>query len=191
MKDTKMKKSKTNWGTGRILVVAAIVLAVGSGSYWFFSQSSNKGSYPANLAGVFYSSPTISSNKVSVPSETLKSEKLVFMDIKLDTPQQQLTYKGRVIPLSNYRGGAYLPIVAIYTPKGNLVSGIRVCEPCGSFSFHIVDGKLDCDRCHTRWDLETLSGVSGGCQPYPPPRLPATLTDNASIDLSSIGLRLA
>jgi hypothetical protein len=191
MKDFKSKKSKTNWSTGRILVVAAIVLLVGSGSYQFFSQSSNNGGNTSNLAGVLYSSPTISSNQVSMPIETLKKDKLVFMDIKLDTPQQQMTFKGRVIPLSDYRGGAYLPIVAIYTPQGNLVSGIRVCEPCGSFSFHIVNGKLDCDRCHTQWDLETLTGVSGGCKLYPPPRLPSTLADNASIDLSSLGFKIA
>ena len=192
MKDKNMKKSKINWSTGRILVVGVIILVVSSGGYMFFNQNPNKGNTAANIAGVLYNSPIIALNKVSLPTETLKTNKLVFMDIKLDTPQQQLTYKGRVIPLSAYRGGAYLPIVAIYTPQGNVVSGIRVCEPCGSFSFHIVEGKyLRCDLCGTIWDLETLKGVSGGCQSYPPPSLPSTLTDTASIDLSSVGLRLA
>ena len=191
MKDKKGKKSKAKWTTGRILVVIAVIIVIGSGSSWFFSQGgTNKIGGSGSLAGVFYS-PTVGSSKVSVPTENLQNDKLVFMDVKLDTPQQQLTYKGRVIPLGDYRGGAYLPIVAIYTPQGNVVSGIRVCEPCGSFSFHIIDGKLDCDRCHTQWDLETLKGISGGCQSYPPPSLPTTLAANASIDLSLVGLRLA
>jgi hypothetical protein len=191
MKEIKSKNVKNNWSTKRILALIGLVLVLGSGSFWVFSQNANKGNNLANLAGVVYGSPIISSNKVSLPLDTLKSDKLVFMDIKLDSPQQQLTYAGRVIPLADYRGGAYLPILMIYTPQGNLVSGIRVCEPCGSFSFHIVDGKLDCDRCHTQWNLETLKGISGGCQSFPPPRLSSTLANSPSVDLSSTGLRFA
>jgi hypothetical protein len=162
---------------------------VSGGSYWFFNQNTNAGGYQSNLAGVIYNSPVLSANTVSIPIDTMKTNKLVFVDIKLDTPQQELSYKGRTIPLASYRGGAYLPLVMIYTPQGNVLSGVRVCEPCGSFSFHIIGGKLDCDRCHTQWDLETLKGISGGCQPYPPPQIPTTLGDNVNIDLTTLGLK--
>lgn len=182
---------KSGLGKEKIAVAAVLILLVAGGGYWYFGINSS-GGWPANLAGIRFDSPTVSSNKISLPVDTVKGDKLVFMDVKLDTPQQQLVYKNRVIPLSYYRNGEYLPIIVVYTPDGNIISGIRVCEPCGSFSFHVIEGKyLRCDTCGTQWDIETFSGVSGGCQPYPPPRLPSTIADNVTIDLSAVGLKLA
>ena len=55
--------------------------------------------------------------------------------------------------------------VSFDIPKGKTIGGIRTCEPCNGFSFHIVQGKyLSCDACGTLWDIETLQGVSGGCK---------------------------
>jgi hypothetical protein len=166
-----------------------LFLAVSGGSYWYLNQNTNTGGYGSNLAGTIYNSPALSGNTILVPTDTVRSNKLVFIDIKLETSQQELVYKGRTIPLAAYRGGGYLPIVMIYTPQGNVLSGIRVCEPCGSFSFHIINGKLDCDKCHTQWDLDTLKGLSGGCQSYPPPLIPSTIGTNVITDLTSLGLK--
>ena len=86
-----------------------------------------------------------------------------------------------------------MPLVIISTPSGNTVAGIRTCEPCGSFSFHIVKGaNLKCDVCGAEWTLEDFSPVSGGCATYPPPKLPTTVNgDNVEVDLSALNLQFA
>lgn len=110
------------------------------------------------------------------------------MDVKLANETNGLQYRGRIIPLDLYKGGN-LPLIFLYTPSGNVKAGIRTCEPCGSFSMHIGEGKyLICDACGTKWDLETFRGISGGCPEYPPPQLPTTISNNIEIDLSTLGV---
>jgi hypothetical protein len=41
-----------------------------------------------------------------------------------------------------------------------------------------------------RWDLETLSGDTGGCLSYPPPKLTAAVGGNVEIDLSPLGMKV-
>jgi hypothetical protein len=151
-------------------------------------------SYPTNVAPVTYTAPTLSSdgNKVTIPSSFVNSSKLVFVDLKLKTPTETLSYQGREIPLEYYRNGEYLPLVIISTPSGNTVSGIRTCEPCGSFSFHIAKGtNLKCDVCGAEWTLENFAPASGGCSTYPPPKLTtSTNGDNVEIDLSVLNVQL-
>ncbi|MBS7611589.1 DUF2318 domain-containing protein [Candidatus Bathyarchaeota archaeon] len=145
-------------------------------------------------AGSFYLSPTISPDgtKVYVPLSFVKEQRLVFLDLKIENRLNEITYKGRTIPLSLYKDGEYLPLVIILTQSRKIISGIRVCEPCGSFSFHIIQEKyLDCDACHTRWDVESLKGISGACTNYPPPELPSSLMEDLiEIDLSSLEIRV-
>ena len=152
-------------------------------------------SYPIKVAPVDYKTPTLSSdgNKVSIPSSYVSENKLVFVDLKLQTPKETLVYQARTIPLSYYRNGEYLPLVIISTPSGNTVAGVRTCEPCGSFSFHIVKGtNLQCDSCGTEWTLENFTPVSGGCLDYPPPKVTSTTKgDNLEIDLSALQVQLS
>ena len=151
--------------------------------------------YPQNAAPVFYTTPTAASSgaKVTVPLSFIKTNKLTFVDLKLLTPTETLPVGSRTVPLSIYKGGNYLPLVIISTPSGNTVAGIRTCEPCGSFSFHIVKGtSLKCDVCGTEWTLENFTPVSGGCTSYPPPKLTTTANgDNVEIDLSALQIQLA
>ena len=149
--------------------------------------------YPQNVSPVAYALPSVSldNSKVTVPNSYVNSSKLVFVDLKLTEPLQTLDYQGRTIPLMLYKNGQYLPLVVLSTPSGNTVAGIRTCEPCGSFSFHIVKGaNLKCDTCGAEWTLETFAPVSGGCATYPPPKLPTTITgDDVTIDLSTLQLQ--
>ena len=177
------------------LTIVGIVLA---GS--FLSKPDQTGppgqpgeSYPKNVSPVFYTTPIITSNgtKVELPSSFANANKLVFVDLKLEEPTNTLTYQGRTIPLAYYKNGNYLPLVVISTPTNKVVAGVRVCEPCGSFSFHIVQGSnLKCDVCGAEWDLENFAGVSGGCQTYPPPKLPSSVASNLTIDLSTLGVQV-
>lgn len=196
------QKKKVRFPTGmKILSAVFIFIIIGGIAYWRLSSQSTPSpplvltpQYPQTAAGIFYSSPTIASTgtKGSLPYDFVNQNKLVFLDLKLQGKTDELTYQGRTIPLNQYKGGAYLPLVVILTPSQKLVSAVRVCEPCGSFSFHIVQGKyLDCDACHTRWDIETLRGISGGCTEYPPLKLSSAVTNSSvEIDLSPLGIKV-
>lgn len=64
-----------------------------------------------------------------------------------------------------------LPILAYVAPSGRLVVATSLCEPCRSYNFHISEGALVCNSCFTRWDLDTLKGLGGGCLDYPPEQI--------------------
>lgn len=71
-----------------------------------------------------------------------------------------------------------LPLLAIITPSGKLITAVSVCEPCRSETFHTEpDGTLTCNVCYTKWDLETFEGLSGGCPNYPPAELEHKVKD--------------
>jgi len=192
---THKKKGRLSAGMKIILTVLAVVI-IGAGLGWRPSSEAaqpTQQQYPQSVAGIFYSSPIITSGgtRISLPYGFVNQNKLVFVDLKLEKQRNELTYQGRTVPLNLYRGGQYLPLVLISTPSGKMISAIRVCEPCGSFSFHIFEGKyLDCDSCRTEWDIETLKGISGGCPNYPPIKLPSSVGSSIEIDLSSLGIRV-
>ena len=71
-----------------------------------------------------------------------------------------------------------LPLMAYITPSGKLVTAMSVCEPCRSNKFHIEGNNMVCNSCFTKWDLETLEGLSGGCLKYPPDVLAHTVQGN-------------
>jgi hypothetical protein len=190
-KNRKQRKQKREHGSGgnknTIVVVAILVALLG---YWSLSQLGGSG-YPDLVSGVFYDTPIVSADtgRVTVPEEVVSENKLVFIDVKLDQVTNEFTYLGRKIILSSYRNAEYLPLIIISTPKGKTLSGVRVCEPCSSFSFHIVEGKyLQCDACGTRWNIETLQGISGGCINYPPPKLTTGLLNGVVIEAGQTDL---
>ena len=185
------KKDNQNGSNRNTLVVGAILVVILG--YWGMNQLGGS-DYPSIVSGVFYEAPQVSADtgKVVVPEEVIENNKLIFVDVKLENATDEFTYLGRRILLSSYRNAEYLPLVIIETPKGQTISGVRVCEPCSSFSFHILEGKyLSCDACGTRWDVETLQGISGGCLNYPPPRLTTGLANGIIIEAGQTGLSLA
>ncbi len=70
-------------------------------------------------------------------------------------------------------GGNVLPVMSYISPSGRLVVATSFCEPCRSTLFHFEGNQLVCDVCFTRWDLNTLLGIGGGCFDYPPEELTA------------------
>jgi hypothetical protein len=190
-KNRKQLKQEVKGGSNKNNLVVAAILVVVIG-YWGVTQLGGS-DYPNLVSGVFFDAPVVSADtgKVTVPKEVVTNSKLVFVDVKLDNVTSEFNYLGRRIILSSYRNAEYLPLVIISTPNGNTISGVRVCEPCSSFSFHIVDGKyLQCDACGTRWDIETLQGISGGCMSYPPPRLSTGLVGGVVIEAGQTGLKI-
>ncbi|MBM3237609.1 DUF2318 domain-containing protein [Candidatus Poribacteria bacterium] len=70
-----------------------------------------------------------------------------------------------------------LPLLAYITPSKKIVTAVSVCEPCRSTRFHISDDVLVCNSCGTRWTLDELKGISGGCLKYPPDIVTSTVKD--------------
>ena len=193
------KKGGLSNGVKVIIALSLLAVIAVAFSFTFSSQPAQSSTspsaqtspqaYPQSVAPVFYTNPNVTSGgtKAAISSDFVEANKLVFVDLKLEQKTDTLEYQGRTIPLSLYKDGDYLPVVVISTPSGKTVTGVRVCEPCGSFSFHIVQGKLlQCDVCGTQWDVETFAGVSGGCTAYPPPKLSASVGDTVEIDLSPL-----
>ncbi len=94
---------------------------------------------------------------VSVSLDSVKKNKLVYFE-----------YAGL---------NGKLPLLAYISPSGKLLTAVSVCEPCRSTRFHIEGKQMVCNSCSTRWDLETLKGISGGCLTYPPDVLPHTVQE--------------
>lgn len=96
--------------------------------------------------------PAVANGEVAVPLADVKKDKLVSFDYN--------------------KGGVSVPLLAMVTPSGRLFTASSMCEPCRSYKFHTEpDGTLTCNTCGTKWDLETLKGISGGCPNYPPQEL--------------------
>jgi uncharacterized protein len=95
---------------------------------------------------------TVQKGTVEVPLDMVKNNKLVSFEYP--------------------RTDGGIPLLAYITPAGKLVTAVSVCEPCNSTRFHIEGNQMVCNSCFTRWDLETLKGISGGCLKYPPDTLP-------------------
>jgi hypothetical protein len=180
------QKQKKETNKNAIVVGAILLILLGA---WGFSKMGDS-DYPDYISGVFAEAiVSPETGKVVLPEEALAEDKMLFVDVKLDNVTEEFTYLGRNIILSTYRNAEYLPLIVYESPKGKTISGVRVCEPCSSFSFHIVDKKyLSCDACGTRWNIETLQGVSGGCMNYPPPKLTTGLANGIIIETSYTGL---
>ncbi|OHE16619.1 MAG: hypothetical protein A2X96_05570 [Syntrophobacterales bacterium GWC2_56_13] len=139
-----------------ILLVTAIPLA------WFMfrdSPEAGSGSVPGSKVTekVSYRNQTIgmtpvdtaaTGDYIEIPVEIVKEKKLVSFEYK--------------------KAGKQVPLMAYITPSGKLVTAVSMCEPCRSTKFHIEGEQMVCNACGTRWTLEGLRGVSGGCLEYPP-----------------------
>ena len=148
---------------------------------------------PLSITAKFYDTPTISADgtKVTLPYSFVNDSKIVNVDLKLQTPATTIQVGERTITLSPYRDGNYLPLLIIITPQQNLIAAVRVCEPCHTFAHNIVNGVLECDSaCQSKWNWETLAGISGMCKDFPPPKLPASIEgNNIVIDFSQLQIK--
>jgi len=96
------------------------------------------------------------------------------------------TIKDKKFIWTEYKGnGKRIPLTAFVQPDGKVMVAVSFCEPCKGETFHITDNQIVCNVCGTVWDLQTLKGLSGGCQAYPPEALTYSLNgDNLEIPQS-------
>lgn len=150
------KKGIKLWGGIIILLLVAAFSA-----YWFILRDGEAGAkglsgskvvdkvnYGNTIVAMTPVDAVTRSGVLEIPLEMVKDKKLV-----------SFTYGKKE---------SQLPLMAYITPKGMLVTAVSVCEPCKSTKFHIEGNNMVCNTCDTRWDLESLKGISGGCLKYPP-----------------------
>lgn len=139
-----------------ILLVAAIPLA------WFILRNSSE-------AGSGSVSGTKVTEKVSYKNQTIRMTPvdIVAGSGYIEIPMEIVKDK-KIVYFEYNKGGKQVPLMAYITPSGKLVTAVSMCEPCRSTKFHIEGEEMVCNACGTRWTLEGLQGVSGGCLAYPP-----------------------
>jgi len=152
---------------GVAVVVIAVAVVVGVLAY---NNSTQAGGPVVSEGGAKYtgaplqmspltSAQTTGSGTVTISVAELTSKKIGGFIYKRSTPMPA--------GFDSIEGNG-LPLLAYVAPSGRLVVATSLCEPCRSWNFHIEGNELVCNTCYTRWDLNTLKGVSGGCQGFPP-----------------------
>ena len=159
------KKNLKLWWAILIIILAAAVPV-----FWWIAKDGDAGAKKLSgshvMSKIAYGNTTVAMTPVDavtgngvleIPLEVMKEKKLVSF--------------------SYVNKGNQLPLMAYITPKGMLVTAVSMCEPCRSTKFHIEGTNMVCNTCGTRWDLESLNGISGGCLTYPPDAIGHVIQD--------------
>lgn len=154
--EDRKNKASTKW---TVVAAAAVIslLAVGG----FFISTAGTRAVPDRITIMAKQDYTLSNVTMKDVAATVANGEvsLSLADLK----------KYRLLAFSYKKDGMDVPMLAMVTPSGRLFTGSAKCEPCNSRRFHTEpDGTLTCNACGTKWDLESLQGISGGCPNYPP-----------------------
>lgn len=172
-----------------IIGVLATVLIVGSFvGYQAWDSSRQAGGvtvatdvqYPAGKAEmVAMTGANQTADGISFSLAELKKAAIVSLDYQRTNPMPAA--------FQEVTGGNVLPLLSYISPKGRLVVATALCEPCRSTEFHIEENALTCNACFTRWDLDTLAGIGGGCVDYPPEEVAAEVSgDVVSVPVADL-----
>jgi len=160
-------------GPNRVVIAVFVLVAV-VGVSWFTFLTRDTAVLPKRYEGGNYSvgnTPKYKGKTISMTDIENKVEKgkvVLSLDEIVDNH----------IIYSEYASeGNRRAITSFVTPAGRLIVAVAMCEPCRSERFHIEGYQLVCETCGTRWWLNDLRGISGGCPQYPPEELPYEVKD--------------
>ncbi|MFA5881440.1 MAG: DUF2318 domain-containing protein [Eubacteriales bacterium] len=168
-KFTEPKKPKT----GTYVIAGVVILAViALGGYVAAKKpAAPEGTFNAgttNYTGQTLEFAKLQANEsggdITIDLNELKTKKTATFDVQ-----------GINFTMNNGTPFNYLPLLAYVAPSGNIVVATSLCEPCSGTTFHVEGNELVCNACGTRWTLEDLQGISGGCPQYPPDRVNYTV----------------
>lgn len=171
-----------------IIGVAAVIVIVGAVlGYYFATTAPAVGGEVVEEGGVDYAGGTVEMVALSAPAITADTIELSAAEIREKKIGGFVYYRDTAMPAGydNIEGNG-LPVLAYVSPSGRLVVASSLCEPCHSYVFHIEDDNLVCNACFTRWKLDTLEAVSGGCQIYPPEELETVVDGDKVIIQKSV-----
>ncbi|MBO8167856.1 MAG: DUF2318 domain-containing protein [Thermoanaerobacteraceae bacterium] len=155
-------------GPNRVVILVFVLIAV-VGVGWFAFATRDTAVLPKRYEGGNYNigkTPDYDGKTISMTDieNVVKDGKLIIL---LDE-----VIENKIIYTEYSKNGKRNAVTSFITPAGRLVVAMAMCEPCRSERFHIEDNVLVCDTCGTRWYLNDLRGISGGCLQYPPEELP-------------------
>ena len=164
-KFTEPKKSITGpWVIAGVVILAIIALGGYVAAKKPAAPEGTINAGAANYAGQKLEFAKIQANEtggdIVVDLNELKNKKTTTFDVQ-----------GINFTLNSGTAFNSLPLLAYVAPSGNIVVATSLCEPCSGTSFHVEGTELVCNACGTRWTLEDLKGISGGCPQYPPDRV--------------------
>jgi hypothetical protein len=158
-----------------ILSIVATVLIVGGFIAYQSWTSSQQVGGDAVASDVQYPSGKVDAAALDTASQTGEGISFSLAELKQGYIGSMSYQRSTPMPAAfqEITGGNSLPLLAYVSPQGRLVVATSFCEPCRSDKFHIEGNTLVCNTCFTRWDLDTLAGVGGGCMDYPPEEVTA------------------
>lgn len=168
-KFTQAKKSNTG-----VYVIAGVIIALlAVGGFMVAGKSGAADNGLENVGAVDYQGKVAEFARVTA----VETGSDVVLDLNEIKDKKSVTFDvpGINFTMPNGTQFDYLPLLAYVSPKGNIMLATSLCEPCNGISFHIEGEQLVCDACGTRWTLEDLKGISGGCPDYPPDQIKYTL----------------
>ena len=176
-KFTQKKQSKT--ALFSVIGVVAVVVIIGS-FFLFGNNTSNPNDSvkaAADIGQTVNYSPNVKLEQTVVESK-VENGKEILASLS--------TIKDKKFVWTEYKAnGKRVPLTAFVQPDGKIMVAASLCEPCKGERFHISGNQLICNVCGTIWDLQTLKGISGGCQTYPPEALTYSLNgDNIEVPQS-------
>jgi len=154
-------------GIVAVIIIIASTLAFGNSDKPNAADTGQKVNYSANdkLEQTVVESKVENGNAIVTTLSIVKEKKFIWTGYKAN--------------------GKRIPLTAFIQPDGNVMVAVSFCEPCKGETFHITGNQIVCNVCGTVWDLQTLKGISGGCQTYPPEALRYSLDgDNLEIPQS-------
>lgn len=161
----------------KLLIVGAVATVVIVGSFVGYQRWDSSRQVGGATVATDVQYPVGKTEMVALKGVTQIAEGLSFSlaDVKENAIVSLEYQRTQPMPadLQEVTGGNLLPLVSYISPNGRLVVATSLCEPCRSTKFHIEQDSLTCDTCFTRWDLDTLAGIAGGCVDYPPEEVQA------------------
>lgn len=176
--EKKQKFTQPQKNNNLLYTIAGILTVVIMIGTYFFVSNSNKPNPSVTAAADIGQTMSYS------PSEKLEQTKA---ESKIENGKAIVTtlstVKEKKFIWTEYKeDGKRIPLTAFVQPDGKVMVAVSFCEPCKGETFHITGNQIVCNVCGTTWDLQTLKGLSGGCQDYPPEALTYSLNgDNLEI----------
>lgn len=164
--DKRNKFTQTEKSNSKVFIIAgiAVVVALAVGGFWVSQKPSATDVGAVNVGAVSYQQAEFAETTATEANGEIVLDLTQLKANKTETFKVQ----GINFNLANGTPFDYLPLLAYISPKGNIVVATSLCEPCSGTTFHVEGDQLVCNACGTRWTLDGLQGVSGGCTTYPP-----------------------
>lgn len=179
-----LEKNKQGKGLNRVQLLFMAIVIIGGFGLWFMLSDTGEGERQRYTGGDYFigEQPDYRGRTIGMSSIDYQ-----VTEGRITFALSEVLNKELVYMFHRTKNGQETPLMAYVSPEGRLVTAVAVCEPCLSLSFHMNGNELVCDSCGTRWQLNDLSGIAGGCLEYPPEEIPYQVQEGqVQVDLELV-----